>query len=219
MVGHELGHIQNQHTVVSPFVSTGPVSVPIVSTIFSYFFLAYNRKGERTSDRAGLIASLDLHKTITALAKVHVGTSVFNEAGLESILKQITETSRDPQVRYAELVQTHPYLLNRISHLIEFAESDQYKEIVSLPENPASRGFLNIKKIPGLAAFASAIFEGAGQAYNGQLVKGLLFLLIAVAVVVIPWIGLLLYYPWFAYILFDAYKTAKKINEAESPVS
>ncbi len=57
------------------------------------------------------------------------------------------------------------------------------------------------RRSPSLAATLSFIIGGAGQMYNGQIGKGLFILF--TAWLIIPWI----------YGIFDAYGTAKKINE------
>lgn len=69
-------------------------------------------------------------------------------------------------------------------------------------------------KNPGLAAVLSFLFPGLGQIYNGQIGKGVLFmvaqainlLLMAVA------IGLALYPLAWVWGMVDAYKSAEKLN-------
>jgi TM2 domain-containing membrane protein YozV len=73
-------------------------------------------------------------------------------------------------------------------------------------------GALTIRKekSPGIAALLSLIFAGSGQIYNGELVKGILILagtLIGVLIFLIP--GVIV---WI-YGIYDAYATAKKMNE------
>jgi TM2 domain-containing membrane protein YozV/RNA polymerase subunit RPABC4/transcription elongation factor Spt4 len=76
------------------------------------------------------------------------------------------------------------------------------------------------QKNPALAAFLSFIIVGLGQIYNGEFAKGILLLLI------LPTIGLVLFFMiYLTYFLFfiipfiwfiavyDAYATAKKINQ------
>lgn len=59
------------------------------------------------------------------------------------------------------------------------------------------------ERSPGLAALLSLIIGGAGQIYNGQIGKGLLILF--TSWLILPWI----------YGVYDAYSTAKKINEGK----
>jgi TM2 domain-containing membrane protein YozV len=69
-------------------------------------------------------------------------------------------------------------------------------------------------KNEGLAAILSFIFVGLGQIYNGQIGKGLLFLIIGIifAALIIILIGIPLYIILWIYNIYDAYNTAKKIN-------
>ncbi|MFC1577195.1 hypothetical protein ACFL3N_02530 [Candidatus Omnitrophota bacterium] len=59
------------------------------------------------------------------------------------------------------------------------------------------------RRSPGLAAFLSLIIAGSGQMYNGQIGKGLFILF--TFWLIIPWL----------YGVFDAFFTAKKINEGK----
>jgi TM2 domain-containing membrane protein YozV len=75
-------------------------------------------------------------------------------------------------------------------------------------------------KNPGLAAVLSFLLCGLGQVYNGQILKGLLFLFIfgvsiPLAAFGIGWLtgGAM----WLAGV-FDAYHTAQRLNrETETP--
>ncbi len=69
-------------------------------------------------------------------------------------------------------------------------------------------------KNEGLAAVLSFLFTGLGQIYNGQIGKGLVFVLLGIvfAVSIIVLIGLILYPVFWIYNIYDAYNTAKKIN-------
>ncbi len=70
------------------------------------------------------------------------------------------------------------------------------------------------QKSPGLAAIGSFLCSGLGQVYNGQLAKGLLLFfgsLIGWFIFMIP--GIIV---WI-YGIYDAYTTAKKMNEGSIP--
>ena len=70
------------------------------------------------------------------------------------------------------------------------------------------------QKNPVLAAILSFLFSGLGQVYNGSLVKGLIVYfcaLIGFFIFVIPGVIVLVYG------IYDAYTTAKKMNEGLIP--
>ncbi len=69
-------------------------------------------------------------------------------------------------------------------------------------------------KNPGLAAVLSFFFMGLGQIYNGEIAKGIFF----IVVYAISWalmfiiIGFITTPLLFIYGMYDAYKSAEKIN-------
>ncbi|MGA1975368.1 MAG: zinc-ribbon domain-containing protein [Conexivisphaerales archaeon] len=69
-------------------------------------------------------------------------------------------------------------------------------------------------KNPGIAAVLSFFFPGLGQIYNGQIGKGIAFILVGIVcvVLVIVLIGFLLVPLWWIYNIYDAYKSAQRIN-------
>jgi len=69
-------------------------------------------------------------------------------------------------------------------------------------------------KNPGLAAVLSFFYMGLGQIYNGQLHKGIAFL-IAYSIswmLIVLLIGILTTPILWIYGIYDAYKSAEKIN-------
>lgn len=76
------------------------------------------------------------------------------------------------------------------------------------------RGEYVERKSSGIAAVLSFLFVGLGQIYNGEIGKGILFIIIGVICVltVFVLIGFILYPLFWIYNIYDAYDTAKKIN-------
>jgi TM2 domain-containing membrane protein YozV/RNA polymerase subunit RPABC4/transcription elongation factor Spt4 len=72
-------------------------------------------------------------------------------------------------------------------------------------------------KNEGLAAVLSVIFIGLGQIYNGQIGKGILFLVVGIvfAALIFFLVGIILYPIFWIYNIYDAYSTAKKINAGQ----
>lgn len=69
-------------------------------------------------------------------------------------------------------------------------------------------------KSPGIAAVLSFIWPGAGQVYNGQLLKGFFMAALVgfLAFTVFAGVGLVLLPIIYLFQVYDAYRTAKKIN-------
>ena len=69
-------------------------------------------------------------------------------------------------------------------------------------------------KTPGLAAVLSFFYMGLGQIYNGQIAKGIAFIVgysISLFLIILV-IGLVTTPILFIYGMYDAYKSAEKIN-------
>ena len=60
----------------------------------------------------------------------------------------------------------------------------------------------------------SLVIVGVGQAYNGQIVKGIIFFLVAV-ILGLTGIGLIISFLIWIYAMYDAYNTAQRINSGE----
>ncbi|MFB6284210.1 MAG: hypothetical protein ABEK59_09820 [Halobacteria archaeon] len=75
-------------------------------------------------------------------------------------------------------------------------------------------------KEPGIAALASVIITGAGQIYNGQIGKGIGLMVLQVVNVALMFvlIGFVTLPLTWAYSVYDAYKTSKRINNGDITV-
>jgi len=69
-------------------------------------------------------------------------------------------------------------------------------------------------KNPGLAAVLSFFFSGLGQIYNGQILKGLLFMAVQVVNFVLSFvvIGLFTGFVVWVWAIVDAYSSAEIMN-------
>jgi TM2 domain-containing membrane protein YozV/predicted RNA-binding Zn-ribbon protein involved in translation (DUF1610 family) len=74
------------------------------------------------------------------------------------------------------------------------------------------------EKNSGLAAILSFLFTGLGQIYNGQVGKGIMYIVIIIVCVLLSWliIPLILGVLFWVCNIFDAYHTAEMINRGES---
>jgi TM2 domain-containing membrane protein YozV len=71
-----------------------------------------------------------------------------------------------------------------------------------------------MQKNPGVAAVLSFFFTGLGQIYNGQIGKGILFIILQIISIVLMFsgIGFITFPIIWIWGMVDAYKTAEKIN-------
>ncbi|MCI0453925.1 MAG: hypothetical protein L0Y68_02880 [Candidatus Dadabacteria bacterium] len=69
-------------------------------------------------------------------------------------------------------------------------------------------------KNPGIAAVLSFFFTGLGQIYNGQIGKGILFIIFQIISILLMFsgIGFITFPIIWIWGMVDAYKTAEKIN-------
>lgn len=75
-------------------------------------------------------------------------------------------------------------------------------------------------KNPGIAAVLSFLFTGLGQIYNGQIAKGIALIVVQAINIALMFvvIGFFTYFIVWIYGLYDAYKTAERINRGEVSV-
>jgi TM2 domain-containing membrane protein YozV len=74
-------------------------------------------------------------------------------------------------------------------------------------------------KNPGVAAVLSFFITGLGQIYNGQIAKGVLFIVIQAINVLLMYvlIGFITCPIFWIWGMVDAYRTAEKINARTNP--
>jgi TM2 domain-containing membrane protein YozV len=76
------------------------------------------------------------------------------------------------------------------------------------------------QKNPGVAAVLSALFVGLGQIYNGEIAKGLMFMVAYFVSIILIFllIGFITTPLLWIFGIYDAYDTAKRINSGEKVV-
>ena len=134
VVGHECGHIQNQHVVfrtAAEFLKQG-LGLTVVKWATKPATVALNawsRRGEVTCDRAGLICCGDLEVATRSMLKLAVGSNrLTEEMDVEEYLQQLDDL-REGFGRFQEFFHAHPYIPKRIRALRLFAETNYYKTL------------------------------------------------------------------------------------------
>jgi Zn-dependent protease with chaperone function len=130
VIGHECGHIQNNHvvylTALHYLTYSANVFVRWIVTPAVMALQSWTRRAEITCDRAGLICSCDQHAAMSALTKLALGSHKLAERiDMEEYLKQLEE-SQEGAGRMMELFHSHPYLPKRVQALRLFSQTHYY---------------------------------------------------------------------------------------------
>jgi Zn-dependent protease with chaperone function len=137
VVGHECGHIHNNHVVYS-------TALHYLSVAASFYvrwivqpailaLLAWSRRAEITCDRAALLCTKDLDVTMTAMVKLGLRShKLAAELRIDEYLKQLQEGRRGLG-RIQEYFRSHPYMPKRVEALRLFARSSFYRRFAGLP--------------------------------------------------------------------------------------
>jgi len=141
VIGHECGHIHNNHainkTAIDLILGDMAVEIPIpiakeISILVSNLvnralhaaISSWSRAAEVTADRAGLICADDFNDAITAECKLLYGAAFTHEdINIDVILKQYDRLRSTP-VRMLELEDSHPSSVRRILAIKEFMSSE-----------------------------------------------------------------------------------------------
>lgn len=134
VIGHECGHIHNNHVVYS----TALYYLTVAAAFYVRWVVqpavlalrAWSRRAEITCDRAGLICTRELDVTTAAVVKLGLGSQkLYKDFNLTEYLKQLDE-SRSGVGRVTEYFRSHPYMPKRIEALRLFARSDYYQRFL-----------------------------------------------------------------------------------------
>jgi Zn-dependent protease with chaperone function len=120
IIGHEFTHIRCAHVMWLTVAARNPIlgRVPVLNVVLPLFFGWWSRQAEYTADRGGLIACGSLAASQRALARLVVGSELFDRLEMDEFVKQAQD---DVSTRASELFSSHPPLTKRIRALAEFA--------------------------------------------------------------------------------------------------
>ncbi|MGZ3476017.1 MAG: M48 family metallopeptidase [Polyangiales bacterium] len=142
ILGHECGHIQNNHVV---YMTTLYFLTNIVNAFVGWFaypariaLMAWSRRAEITCDRAGLLVVKDLDVSMKGLMKLTLGSKkLYEELNLDAYLEQY-EDGKNGIGRLNELFASHPYVPKRVMALQAFAKSALYRKAAGLGDDGLS---------------------------------------------------------------------------------
>jgi hypothetical protein len=152
ILGHELGHVKCEHmlykTLTHLIMTVGsdvikqlmPVVGNFLSVGLQLAVLDWNRKAEFSCDRAALLATQDVECVSGALGKlagyskrfgdefnideIEIQADGYEDVGADSVLTKALKL-------YSLINQTHPYPVVRVKEIRAWAESAEYKNIMS----------------------------------------------------------------------------------------
>lgn len=135
VIGHECGHIHNNHGIYSiaaeMVLNSLQIAIPgiqqimgLISAPLQWAFKMWSRAGEVSCDRAGIICSDTPEDDITLQAKLMYGAALnHQEVNIDAVLKQY-DLLQDTPVRLLELENEHPLCVRRIFAMKEFLNSE-----------------------------------------------------------------------------------------------
>jgi Zn-dependent protease with chaperone function len=153
VLAHELGHIKCGHTILIQMAMwamnaaqfVGELTFGIgnfVSTALIYAFFEWRRKAELSADRAAFLVMDDLNPVMSSMMKLSGGSIKFgNECSLQEFLKQSQDYESLDQDGLNQIYKflmyngaqgamlTHPFPVERLQYLQEWAKSDEYQQI------------------------------------------------------------------------------------------
>lgn len=173
VLAHELGHIKCGHPVLNQ-MALWAMSVAsmigemtfglgnLVSTGLIYAFYEWRRKAELSADRAALLVTDDLKcvmKSMMILAGV--SNKYANECGLDEFIRQseqyrnLDEDGLNQVYKFLlynggqGMMLSHPFPVDRVHYLKEWAESAEYRQIRSGNYQKATaQGSVDVKAEP-----------------------------------------------------------------------
>lgn len=145
VIGHECGHIHNQHvvylTALHYLTHAAGAVLKIVGWALEPALIAlraWSRRAEITSDRAGMLCGKSEVVAARALTKLALGSKkLYEEFNIDAFLEQYEEGKND-MGRYMEVFATHPWLPKRVLAMRTFSESALYRKAVGLGEGGLS---------------------------------------------------------------------------------
>lgn len=142
VLGHECGHIQNNHVV---YLTTLHFLTNVVNAFVGWFtypatlaLRAWSRRAEITCDRAGLLVVKDVNVSMKGLIKLALGSKkLYEQLDLEAYLEQFDEGQKGVG-RLSELFASHPYVPKRVHALKIFSETALYRKAANVGEGGIS---------------------------------------------------------------------------------
>ncbi|KAL3796250.1 hypothetical protein HJC23_008570 [Cyclotella cryptica] len=139
ILGHELGHIQCSHSLyltLGGLLSTPLRGLPIVGSQTEQLLQRWRLAAEYSCDRAAMLVAQDVDVVAGAMLKLFAGTD--RVTNIKACMEQANEYEKllrdvNPMVRMSVRMQqrTHPLPVRRVVELEKWAESEEYRKLLS----------------------------------------------------------------------------------------
>lgn len=157
VIAHELGHIKCEHTILIQMATwainfasnlgemtmgLGNVIGNVISNGLIFAFYEWRRKAELSADRASLLVMDDLNPVMYSMMKIAGGSSKFgHECHLDEFIKQsenyqeLDDDGLNQLYKFLlyngaqGMMLSHPFPVERLSYLREWAISREYQHI------------------------------------------------------------------------------------------
>ena len=133
VIGHECGHVHNEHlvyqsvcNVLANLLSGRNAIIQLLSKTNVLLFYEWSRAAEITCDRAGMICADSVQDAINVNKKLAYGSFLNREdvdINIKEIRAQLDELSMVASV-YTELMRTHPSGIRRVLASDEFSRCE-----------------------------------------------------------------------------------------------
>lgn len=132
VIGHECGHVHNEHMVyqaicdvLANLLSGRNTIIQLLSTTNVLMFYEWSRAAEVTCDRAGMICADNVEDAISVNKKLAYGSFLNreDEVNIDDIRSQLEDLSTVASV-YTELYNDHPSSIRRVLTSDEFSRCE-----------------------------------------------------------------------------------------------
>jgi len=152
IIGHELGHIILGHTEVLGVINNdnNNPNATVLPYLGECLFLRWQKKGELSADRIGIIASGSFEASARALVKCGYGLSEKNlNLDLKSLMAQIEIIKNKPEA-LESVFQSHPLLPLRLKalHLFSLEMSGDIEEKLAAMDKSIDKLFSYFNRYP-----------------------------------------------------------------------
>ncbi|MEA5593972.1 M48 family metallopeptidase [Rivularia sp. UHCC 0363] len=153
VLAHELGHIKCGHTILIQMAMWAMNAASIVGELtfgignlvssgLIYAFFEWRRKAELSADRAALLVTDDLNTVMSSMMKISGGSNKYaHECSLQEFIRQsenyqaLDEDGLNQVYKFLMyngaqgVMLSHPFAVERIHFLREWAVSQEYRQI------------------------------------------------------------------------------------------